>query len=166
MDAQHIHLLFNHFPIVGTLIAAVVLTVALLLRKQPLITAGLWMLVAFAILAIPVFLSGEGAEDAINSAGATHDYIEAHEHAAELAFYLILGLGVFAIFTLLIQWMRIKIARALAIITVIYAWGVFADMAYVGNLGGQIRHEEIRDSSIIVTPATDAEDNDDDDYED
>jgi hypothetical protein len=58
--------------------------------------------------------------------------------------------------------MQLRIARALAIITVLYAWGVFADMAYVGNLGGQIRHEEIRDSAIMVTPATNSAGEEDD----
>ena len=63
MNAVHVHLLLNHLPVIGSLIAAALLIVALLRRDSGLAKVTLGLFVALAGIAVVVFLTGEPAEE-------------------------------------------------------------------------------------------------------
>lgn len=154
MDATHIHLLLNHFPILGTLFGMVILAVGIFSKKNSLVNTGLVMLVAMALLSIPLISTGEAAEDAIeNLPGVDERYIEAHEELGETAVYIMVGLGILSLITLFVSIKGMAVARVLTIITLVASIGVFGLMAKVGNTGGEIRHPEIRASGVTQTDA-------------
>ena len=62
MDAAHVHLALNHFPVIGAIIAILLLGYALLKRSDELTRAGLALLFLVGTVAIPVFITGEPAE--------------------------------------------------------------------------------------------------------
>ena len=148
MDEAHLHLLLNHFPIIGTLFGVLFLAYGLLAKNKSLLHAGLFVLFLMALLAIPTQLTGEGAEEAVERLGVDHDVIHEHEEAAELAIWFMVGLGLLSLATLLISRRtsgRDTVLRGLYVATLVLSVVVFVMMARVGNLGGEIRHTEVRD---------------------
>ena len=65
MDLAHIHLLLNHFPTIGFLIGLGVFGAGLLGKSDDLKRAGLAVFVGIALLSIPIYISGNGAQEAI-----------------------------------------------------------------------------------------------------
>jgi hypothetical protein len=158
MDLAHIHLLLNHFPTIGTIIGGGLFVLSLIARSDDLKRASLVVLLGIALLAIPTYMSGNGAQDVIKSVpGVSKTLIQAHEGAALVAMVFMLLTGGFAWLAL---WQIRRLARVpawnLAVILVLTVTS-FGLMARASNLGGEIRHEEIRASQGAVpsTPAND-----------
>lgn len=148
MNDAHLHLLLNHYPIIGTLFGGVFLAYGQFAKNKSLLHAGLLLLFAMALLAIPTQLTGEGAEEIVEELGVNHDVVHEHEEAAELAIWFMAGLGLLALATLLISRRtsgRATVLRGLYIVTLLLSLIVFGLMARVGSLGGEIRHTEIRE---------------------
>lgn len=141
MDSAHLHLILNHFPIIGTMIGTGIMAYGYFTQSEATKKAALWTWVAMALVAIPVFLTGEPAEESVEGlAGISEAIIEQHEEAAALAIWVMEALGLLSLATLLFghgKKTMISIAFALSLVT-------FGTMAYTGYLGGQIRHTEIR----------------------
>ena len=57
MDPLHIHLLLNHFPVIGTLIGLATLLLGFASRSDAIKRASLVILLGMAIMTIPVQLS-------------------------------------------------------------------------------------------------------------
>ena len=149
MDATHLHLILNHVPVVGLGVVILCLIVAVLSRSADLSKFGLALAVLMALVAIPVFLSGEPAEESVEHLTGVHEsIIEAHEESAEIAFGAVLTIGAGALALLLSSWRRATIlARGSKIMlgACIIAAGL---MGRTANLGGQIRHSEIRTTAL------------------
>jgi uncharacterized membrane protein len=145
MDATHIHLLLNHFPVVGTLIGGVIF-IAGLLRREPLLQlTGLATLVVVSLVAVPVFLTGEGAEEAVEHLpGVSGQIIHQHEEWAEGAIWAIGALGLLSAASFAGIWRQLKFARYSTPAVLLLVVVSFALVAKTANLGGQIRHTEIR----------------------
>lgn len=149
MDPTYVHLLLNHFPIIGTLIGLGLLLYGLLKKNGSIEKAGLTLIVLIALIAIPVFLSGEGAEETVEElAGVSEHHMEEHEEWGEIAFWLMMATGVAALGTLLAVSMKSKGKQILRAITVLLGIGTFVIMAITANYGGQIRHSEIRGEEV------------------
>ena len=148
MDETHLHLLLNHFPIIGTLFGVLFLVYGLFAKNKSILHAGLLTLFSMALLAVPVQLTGEGAEETVERLGVDHDVIHEHEEAAELAIWFMGGLGLLALATFLISRRtsgRDTVLRGLYVATLALSVVVFVMMARVGSLGGEIRHTEVRE---------------------
>lgn len=148
MNEAHVHLLLNHFPIIGTLFGVLFLAYGLLLKNKSILHAGLLTLFLMALIAIPTQLTGEGAEEIVEEVGVDHEVIHQHEEAAELAIWFMVGLGLLALATLLISRRtsgRDTVLKGLYIATLVLSVVVFVMMARVGSLGGEIRHTEVRE---------------------
>ncbi len=148
MNDAHLHLLLNHYPIIGTLFGVLFLAYGLFAKNKSLLQAGLVTLFVMALLTIPTQLTGEGAEEIIEELGVDHDVIHEHEKAAELASWFMAGLGALALVTLLISRRtsgRAIVLRGLYIATLVLGIVIFGLMARVGGLGGEIRHTEIKE---------------------
>jgi hypothetical protein len=144
MDAAHVHLLLNHFPILGSLFAAAVLLAGVLLNDSKINQVGLVSLVVFALMAIPAFLSGEGAEEIIeNCPGVSRAAIHDHEEIAEAGLWVMLFAGAVALAAFFIQRSKPHLHRKLGIIAFAAALAAFAVLTQVGLTGGEIRHPEI-----------------------
>lgn len=144
MNWAHVHLMLNHIPVLGTIFAAGLLAWALLRRNEPLQRVALGTFVIVALAAIPAFFTGEPSEDLVEHlAGTAEPAIEAHEEAALVALIAIEALGVMALAALLLFRHRI-FPRPLAAAALIFAVATAGWMAQTANLGGRIRHAELR----------------------
>jgi len=145
MDAVHIHLILTHFPIVGTFIAVGILAYGLFVKNDTIKKVALIIFILMAITTIPVFLTGEEAEETVEHiAGVSEHIIEEHEELAEKAIWLIEFLGALSLFALFAIKNKKSSAKTIVLITFIVSIITFGVFAKVGNLGGQIRHSEIR----------------------
>ena len=144
MNDVQVHLLLNHFPIIGTLIGACFLLFGVVRNQINITQAGLLTIIIVALITIPAFMSGEGAEHiAEEIEGVSHDSIEAHEEAAVPTFWMMEILGVISLIGLILGIKDHSKRRMVATICMILAWVVFGMMVNVGYTGGHIRHPEI-----------------------
>jgi len=149
MSSVHFHLAFTHFPIIGTIIGVLILIAGFIFRKEPVIKSALLLFIGMAIVAIPVFLTGEGAEESVeNLPGVSEKIIHEHEELAEKAIILMEILGVFSLLAFILMMLKSKFSKIVNIIVLIVSIAAFGLIAKVGNLGGQIRHTEIRKSGV------------------
>ncbi|MCC7028746.1 MAG: hypothetical protein IT257_00475 [Chitinophagaceae bacterium] len=123
-------------------------------KKQTNIKAiGAVVVLVMALIAIPVFLTGEPAEEAVEHLqGISKSMIHDHEEAAEQALWVMEAAGIFALISLILQFKKSKIVNIFFVITLIVACLSFALMAFAGYLGGQIRHTEIANTISLTVP--------------
>lgn len=144
MDAAHIHLLLNHFPIIGTFIGTALVAWGLLRGQFAVKQTGLVVLIAMGLMGIPVHKSGEDAEHQVEEIeGVDHRLVHEHEdwgHMAFMAGNVTLLFSLLAFLAGLVSH-NTKIISSLALIAAL-VFCVFAFQA--GSTGGKIMHPEIR----------------------
>jgi len=164
MNAAHLHLVVNHIPVIGMLIAVVFLLVALIHGKDLLIKASLWLLFFVALSAIPAYVSGDPAHEYLeHTPGLRNDLIHEHEESAEVAFVSAIILGLLALLGLVGYRHRRRLSRLYMYFMLVASLIVLALMAGAANQGGRIRHPEARSATQILpegepgqsAPATD-----------
>jgi hypothetical protein len=153
MNLAHLHLLLNHFPIIGTLLGLGLLLISLVGKNEDLRRASLIVFLAMALLSLPTFFSGVGAQGAIKTEpGVSEALIERHEGAAMLALLFMETTGALALAGL---WQLHRTRRP-----PLWNWNLSAVlffsivttglMARVGTTGGEVRHPEIRSSQATA----------------
>jgi Domain of unknown function (DUF5666) len=65
MNAAHLHLILNHVPVLGVVFAGLLLGTALWYRSAQFQRVALVAMVGSALVAVPVYLTGERAEEAV-----------------------------------------------------------------------------------------------------
>lgn len=164
MNQAHLHLVLNHLPILGTLFGILVLLAGFLFKQGSVRQTGLGLFVFSALVAIPAFLTGEGAEDAVEGLpGVGENLIERHEDLANFFLWTVIGLGVLALASLLASLNGWKAASLLSMITLVVALGTMVLAQQVGTSGGEIRHTEIRGNATGQGALPDQGGEDDDD---
>jgi len=157
MNLAHTHLLLNHLPIIGTMIALAIFLVSLAANRDDLKQASLALFALIAIFSIPTYMSGSGARDTIqDTPGISMEMLEAHQGAALLAFIFMELTGLVSLAGL---WRYSRTAKnpwgAQPARTTLWAVLVLAIltsglMAVAGNTGGDIRHTEIVSSENAI----------------
>jgi uncharacterized membrane protein len=149
MDATHIHLILTHFPIVGTMIGIGILAYGQFSKNDEIKKVALVIFVLMAILTIPVFLTGEEAEETVEHiAGVSEQLIENHEELAEKAIWLMGLLGILSLINFFAIVKKLSFAKTISLITLIVSLGTFVHFVKVGSTGGEIRHSEIRTTNL------------------
>jgi len=147
MNAAHFHLMINHFPVIGLVIGAAVLGAAMLRRSEELARVGAILLVFVALVTIPVYLTGEPAEEIVEHLpGASEQLLHSHEDVAVYAMILIELIGAAALVGLVAY--RNKSALPQWFVPGLFVLSLVA-VALVGwtsYVGGQIMHPEARPS--------------------
>lgn len=140
----HFHLLLNHWPIIGTFIAVGLLLVAISAKSDHLTEASLTLFSLLALVAIPVYLTGNLAQALIQQEeGVSESLMTAHQGAALLAFTALQLTGAFAWMGLW-QFRRAAQVRRWTLRTVLACSIVTVALITVtGSTGGAIRHPEI-----------------------
>jgi hypothetical protein len=155
MNAAHWHLAMNHVPVVGALFATCLLAFALWRKSGELIRSGLGAFVATALACVPVYLTGEPAENVLmDLADFSQELVGPHEKAATLAFIAIGIAGAVSLGGLIFFRGKPQFPRWLAV--VVLGLGLVATglLGRTANLGGMIRHPEIRaQDTPAVAPA-------------
>lgn len=153
MDLAHLHLLLNHFPTIGVIIGGGLYIVALIAKSNDLKLASLVILLGMALIAIPTYVSGNGAQDAIKALpGVSKTLIETHEGTAFVGLGFMEVMGAFA-WLALWQYRRLRRIPGWNLTVILFLVLVsLAIMIQASNLGGEIRHEEIRAVPVVAPP--------------
>jgi len=150
MTAPQVHLALNHLPVMGVLFSALVLVIGRVLRHEVISRLAIAVLVASAMAAVPVFLSGEPAEEAIEHAvGVSEPVIEAHENAARIALIAVEILGLVGLWGWF-RYRRSELGRGFTTMLLVATLALSGWFAWTAHLGGQIRHPEL--SAANATP--------------
>jgi uncharacterized membrane protein len=148
MNSTYIHLLLNHFPIIGTLAGVGIILFGVIVKDMRVQNIALSIFVICSFIAIPVFLTGEPAEETVESLpGVTEVAIEKHEEAAQFSIWLMATLGILSTLSLIANVKEHSSSARLTLATAIFSIATFGSMAYTGKLGGEIRHIEIADGN-------------------
>lgn len=144
MSPVHVHLALTHVPVLFIPLALFILLWGIKRQNPSIRKIAFSILVLASIISIPVFLTGEPAEETVeNLPLVSNALIESHEEAAETAFIVTLITGAFSLLSLLLA-SRQKIEINLAKLIIVLAMVGSVSLLYTANLGGQIRHSEIR----------------------
>lgn len=140
--------MLTHFPIVGTVGGLIILIAGYFISNPIVKRTALLIFVGSALIAIPAFLTGEEAEEAVEKLpGVMESIIEEHEENAEIYIWLIAALGIISTVSVLYEMVLHKQASVLYTIVFILAIAATILSYRVGNYGGQIRHTELRANS-------------------
>ena len=152
MNLPHLHLLLNHFPIIGTIIGLGLYLVSLVGKNEGFRRAALIIFAFMALISLPTFFSGAGAQAAIDGQpGVSRALMTRHEGAAILALFFMEFTGAFSLAGLWQLHRRGAPARSTVAIVLILSLITVGLMTRVGTTGGDIRHPEISDGA---SPAT------------
>jgi hypothetical protein len=151
MNPAHLHLLLNHIPVIGIPFGTGLLIWGFLRKSQEVKTTALLVFVAIALLTIPTYLTGKAAEDPVEDLpGVSENLIENHETAATIALIATSILGGLALVRLLMASRFAAVGGPMTILVFVLSLGVAGWLARTANLGGQIRHSEIRSSPLSM----------------
>lgn len=145
MDPLHLHLFLNHVPAVGGIGALLFLAWGLFRQNNDVTSAAMVALVAVAVIAIPVFLTGEEAEARVKDLPeVSMEIAEHHEQAAVAALVGIEAAGAIALTGLLAWWKTRRYPMYPAAAALLIGIAAAVLLVRAAGLGGQIRHSEIR----------------------
>jgi hypothetical protein len=154
MNFAHLHLLLNHFPIIGTLVGLGLFLISMVGDNEDLRRASLIIFSAMALLSVPTFFSGTGAQGAIKKLpGVSEALIERHQGAAMLALVFMEITGALSVIGLWKSQGTPRSARwnwSLSAV-LLFSMVTVGLMARVGTTGGDIRHPEIGSGQEEVT---------------
>lgn len=142
MNSVQVHLALTHVPVVLALAGLVMLIIAMLIKNPVLIKASYVFILVAGISALPVFFTGEGAEEAVEHApGVSENLIESHEELAKMAMIVIAIAGFAALVALTpFRFLADRIVKPAVLLLTAFSCGL---MIQTAHLGGQIRHPEI-----------------------
>src|SRR5579883_21781 len=144
MNFAHIHLLLNHIPVIGTIIAFCLFLTSFLGKNNDLRRSSLIIFAVVALLTIPTFLIGFGAQEEIKGLpGVSDALIVRHEGSAMLSLWFMLVTGGLALVGLWQSHRNAHAARWTVSSILFFSLVTVVLMARTGNTGGDIRHPEI-----------------------
>jgi uncharacterized membrane protein len=149
MEGAQIHMLVNHFPILGVFFGAFILLGGVFFKKLDIVKTGLFVLIFSGIMALPAYFSGEEAEEVVEEMGISHDIIHEHEEQAETVIWLVEILALLSIGGLIILQKSTERYRLIGLSLASLALVTFAFLAQVGHSGGLINHPELRENKQV-----------------
>lgn len=150
MNDAHLHLVVNHFPIIGTILGLGILITGIILKNNSVKNTAYFLFIVAALFALASMSTGEGAEEMVEDMpNIGKSIIHEHEELAEklaIVLYLLGGISILGIILNIKNHPKAKFISFVAVIVAII--GVYLTIL-VGTSGGEIRHTEIRDATII-----------------
>jgi uncharacterized membrane protein len=144
MNLAHVHLLLNHFPTVGTVIAFGLLLLALIRKNEGMRRAGLEIFCVIALLTLPAYLAGVATQAIITELPGISVPMMARHHDAALIASVGMLLTGFTAWLGLWQIRRTSqqsFANLAAVL--IFSALTMVLMGRAATMGGEIRHPEI-----------------------
>lgn len=148
MNWVYIHLVINHFPIIGAIIGTIILAAGVFFKNQGVTISGLGTIVFASLMAIVAYMTGDPAGETMRGVSAVPEsLISRHENIATVGMYLMVTAGLLAASSLYSIWKKDKSIRLMIIITLAFSLISSGILVYVGRTGGQIMHTELRDEA-------------------
>lgn len=139
------------------MVGLIVMVIAMVNKNDTLTKTAFYFVFFAGVFSIPVFFSGEGAEEIVEHLpGVSEELIEEHEALATLAFPLVSTAAIFSI-TGLMLYKKKKILYATKLFVLVLSMATAGIMVATAHLGGKIRHPEIR--SDFTAPSENGPDN-------
>lgn len=160
MNDAHLHLVVNHFPIIGTIFGLGILITGIVFKSNAVKNVSYVIFIVTAIFAFISMSTGEGAEELVEDMPEIGKrIIHEHEELAEklaLVLYILGAVSLLGLYTNFKNHSKAKLTSflvlAIAAVSVVLAKSV-------GTSGGEIRHTEIR-ANAQPAQSEEAEDND------
>jgi uncharacterized membrane protein len=148
MNDAHLHMVVNHFPIVGTILAIGILIAGLLNKNQSIINTAYVLFIIGAVFGILSMNTGEGAEKLVEDMpGIGWKIIHEHEELAEKMALLLDVLGILSLVAFYFQYKNNPKQKLVSYAILILGIASLFVIQKVGTSGGEIRHTEIRNES-------------------
>ncbi len=155
MNWAHVHLLLNHVPVVGVGMGIVLLALGMAKRSEDLKQVSIGIFAALSFFIIPVYLTGSPTATLLKSIpGVSSAMIHQHSDAALVSTIALEILGLVSMGLLFLTHRGRAVPAWLEFTVLFLALGVQGLMVWTANLGGEIRHPEIR--PLAASAATSA----------
>ena len=163
MNDAHLHMVVNHFPIIGIILGLGVLIIGFLLKNSTIINTAYGLLIVSAIFAAISMATGDGAEEMVEDFPSIgKKIIHEHEEIAEKLALVLYVLGFISVTGLYLNLKKHSKSYLISVLAIaICILGIYLAQK-TGTTGGEIRHTEIRTTSnasdVMISPEN--EDND------
>lgn len=149
MNDAHLHMVVNHFPIIGTILGLGILITGIILKNNSVKNTSYFLFIVAAIFAAFSMGTGDGAEELVeNMPSVGKQIIHEHEEMAEklaIVLYVLGGISLVGLFLSYIKNAKANLVSYVAVVVAIV--GVFFAQQ-TGTTGGEIRHTEIRANAV------------------
>jgi uncharacterized membrane protein len=148
MNDAHLHLVLNHLPIIIPVIGLLILLGGIVFKSEIVKRTAYLIFMLGAIVTIPAFATGEGAEEVIEElAGVDENLIKTHEEIAETFAILCYALGGISLVGLWANFYKKSFSTSISYLTILVCAVTFYYAKQTGTTGGEIRHSEIRENT-------------------
>jgi uncharacterized membrane protein len=167
MNDAHVHMVVNHFPIIGTIFGLGILISGIVMKNNVIKNVAYVLFCISAIFGFASMFTGEGAEEiAENLPSITDQIIHEHEEMAEklaLVLYVLAGVSLIGLFMNFKKHAKANLVSYLALLIAVA--GVFLGKQ-TGTTGGEVRHTEIRENAAVgnASEANQATESNDDNH--
>ncbi len=149
MNDAHLHMVVNHFPIIGTILGLGILITGIILKNNTVKSTAYVLFVIAAIFAAFSMGTGEGAEELVEDMPSVgKQIIHEHEEMAERLAIVLYALGVISLAGLFLNYKKNAKAQLVSYVALIIAIAGVFFAQQTGTTGGEIRHTEIRANAV------------------
>lgn len=150
MNEAHLHLVVNHFPIIGIILGLGILISGIVLKNNSVKNTAYILFIVAAIFAALSMATGEGAEEIVEDMpNIGKEIIHEHEEMAEKLALVLYFLGLSSLVGLYCNIKNNPKENLVSYIVLIIAViGVILGQK-TGTSGGEIRHTEIRENTSL-----------------
>lgn len=164
MNEAHIHMLVNHFPIIGLFFGLGVLLFGVVKKNLTLKSTAYVMLIICVIFGQLAMMTGDKAEHFVEDLpGFTHKIIHEHEEAAEAFMIPMYILGLVSIVGLYAQSKKLSFEKWISYLALVLGVVCIFLSKNAGTTGGEIRHTEIREKGSTISNSDTSNQVEDDD---
>jgi len=154
MNDAHLHMVVNHFPIIGTIFGLGILITGIVLKNKTVKTVAYVIFIIAALFGAFSMGTGEGAEELVEDMPSVgKQIIHEHEELAETFALLLYIIGAFSILSIYFSIKKIVFEKYTSLLVVAIALIAVYFAKQVGTSGGEIRHTEIR-ANATASPET------------
>jgi len=143
---EYVHVLTNHLPLIGLLVAMLALMAGLATRNRTATLIGLSLVCLLALSAWPVYHYGEAGYDRVLSMSdeAGRKFLDQHKALAERWIFLYFVTAGVAALGLILAWKWPRTLVASSILALALAGASLAAGIVIARDGGAVRHREFR----------------------
>lgn len=148
MNDAHLHMVVNHFPIIGGIFGLGILISSLVFKNKTIQNVAYVLFIVSAIFGAISMSTGEGAEEIVeNLPNVTHQIIHEHEEIAEKLAIVLYVLGAVSLIGFYLNIKNHQKSTIISYFVVLISVVSIFFGKQTGTTGGEIRHTEIRSES-------------------
>jgi uncharacterized membrane protein len=147
VNYEHLHLLLNHFPIIGSFIATGLFLASFFGKNEDLRRSSYIVFVGVALLTIPAFLTGFAAQQMLHAEGIAGALVRRHESSALLSIWFMMITGALALVGLWKVQSTGHPPRWNVSAMLVFSLLTLGLVSRTGYTAGGIRHTEVREAA-------------------